>query len=83
MSIPPETIEVGRCYLYRAERGPRVLRVLALLPDGRVQYDLRNCYSAGSRKLWKVGILDRARFAQMAEIEVSCDWMPSADEDSR
>ena len=80
MSLPPETIEVGKCYLNHVERGPRVLRVLALLPDGRVQYEYQNRYGTRPLNKWNAGILDRAAFARIAEREVPCDWTPETDE---
>jgi hypothetical protein len=38
MSAPPESIEVGQCYL--TEDG-RVRKVMRLLPDGRIRYRYR------------------------------------------
>jgi hypothetical protein len=79
VSLPPETIEVGKCYLNHVERGPRVLRVLALLPDGRIQYDYQNRYGTRLLSKWNASILDRAAFARMAERQVPCDWTPAED----
>ena len=67
MSILPESIEVGKCYL---TDGNTVRRVVTIHPDGRVQYEWR----AGLRKKWKAGILPRREFAVAAEQEVTCDW---------
>ncbi len=73
MSILPESIEVGKCYL---TDGNTVRRVVTIHPDGRVQYEWR----AGYRKKWKVGILSRREFAVAAEREVPCDWTRDTDE---
>ena len=72
MSIPPEIIEVGKCYL---TDGKTVRRVGTIHPDGRIQYEWR----AGLRKKWKAGILPRREFAVAAEQEVPCDWRPERD----
>ena len=69
MSLPPESIQVGRCYLIEAGQ---VRRVLAILPDGRVQYEQR----AGHRPTWQVrrsGILGMRLFSSSVERPVPCD----------
>ena len=66
-------IEVGKCYLTDAAS---VRRVVAVHPDGRVQYEWR----LGHRKTWKVGILSLREFAAAAEREVPCDWMRDGNE---
>ena len=76
MTILPERIEVGRCYL---THGNIVRRVVTILPDKRVQYEWRG----GHRMKWKSGILSSREFALAAEREVPCDWTPTADEASR
>ncbi len=76
MSIPPESIEVGRCYL---TDGGRIRRVIRLMPDGRVQFEHR-----GARLLqkapWVTGMQEMRSFAFQIEREVPCDWTPEADE---
>ena len=79
MSLPLEMIEPGKCYLNHVERGPRILRVLALLPDGRVQYEYQNRYGTKRVSKWSAGMLNRAAFSRMAEREVPCDWTPDDD----
>ncbi len=73
MPIPPESIEVGTCYLTGADT---VRRVVMIHRDGRIQYAWR----AGYRKKWKVGILMRREFAAAAEREILCDWTPEQAE---
>lgn len=72
MSVPPGSIEAGKCYL---TNGSTVRRVVAIHADGRVQYEWR----LGHRKKWKAGILTRREFVAAAEREVSCDWTPEGD----
>jgi hypothetical protein len=69
MSLPIESIKVGKCYLTGDNT---VRRVVMIHPDGRIQYEWR----AGYRKKWKVGILSCREFAAAAEREVPCDWRP-------
>ena len=72
MSIPPESIQVGQCYL--SETG-KVCRVTGVLPDQRVQFAWRN--AASRRMVWRreVGIMSVADFARSIEHSVPCDWM--------
>ncbi len=72
MSIPPESIQIGQCYL---TDGSIVRRVVRILPDGRTQYEWRG----GHRMKWKAGILSRREFALTAEREVPCDWTPERE----
>ena len=74
MSMPPGSIEVGKCYLM--ETG-HLCRVVALMPDGTVQYESRGEYSHTA--LWKSGAEDDWSVAMLAEREVPCDWTPEAD----
>ncbi len=74
MSIPPESIRVGKCYLM--ETG-HVRRVVRIMPDGRIQYEHRVAYAVP--RIWKTGIQEGRSFAFMAEREVACDWTPDGD----
>lgn len=71
MSIPPEIIEVGKCYLVDGTRVLYVRRVMRLMPDGRVQYESR---TARAVKGWQPGMLSLGEFASQAKHEVPCDW---------
>ena len=75
MSIPPESIQVGQCYLAKGDKAVRIRRVIRIMPDGRVQYEQRS-----PKTLWQSGIQERRSFAAMLEREVPCDWAPEADE---
>jgi hypothetical protein len=77
MSIPPERIEVGQCYLTRSGQ---VRRVRAF-HEGRVQFEARSKPPRpSSRWVWRPGILDPETFAAMIERPVPCDWTPESDE---
>ncbi len=76
MSIPPESIQVGQCYLM--ETG-QVVSIMALLPSGAVQFLQR----AGHTPEWarsKARVLNLRSFAFSAERPVSCDWTPESDD---
>ena len=67
MSVPPESIEVGQCFLFRGEV---IRRVVSIMPNGDVQYELR-----GPRPL--KGRLNA--FASAAIKAVSCDYEPGSE----
>ncbi len=75
MAVPPESIRVGRCYLAGRQLGPRVQRVVAILPNGRVQYEWRK-HQQGK---WRSGILDLREFAFGVDQEVPCEWTPAQE----
>ncbi len=77
MSIPPESLEVGKCYLLNTGHVRRVIRIM---PDGRVQFEHRMGHTPTG---WKTGIQEGRSFAFMIEREVPCDWTPETDEDGR
>ena len=76
MTIPPESIEVGKCYL--GDNG-KVWRVVRLWPDSRVQFEFR-ARSRGEARVWKPGMLLLRDFASSAQREVPCDWAPETDD---
>ena len=85
MSLPPESIEVGKCYLARGYlvaggNAPMVRRVKQIHPDGRVQFERRRGLVPAGRP-WPVsGTMQLDAFALAVEREVPCDWMPEANE---
>jgi hypothetical protein len=74
MSLPPESIQVGECYL--TSMGT-VRRVTRLLP-GRVQYEQRPAHR-GTWANHRTDILDLRSFAFLVERPVPCDWTPETD----
>jgi hypothetical protein len=75
MTIPSESVEVGKCYLGDNGQARRVVR---LWPDGRVQYETRARYRPNATT-WKPGMLSGLAFAVTALREVPCDWTPDTD----
>ncbi len=76
MSLSPESIEVGQCYLM--ETG-QIVRIMALLPSGAVQFMQRS----GHVPEWarsKTRVLNLRSFAFSAERPVPCDWTLEDDE---
>ena len=78
MRLPPESIEVGRCYLMESGQVRRVLRIM---PDGRFQYEHRMGHAAA--RSWRTGMQSGHLFANLIEREVPCDWIPDTDEADR
>ncbi|MDQ4136864.1 MAG: hypothetical protein M3158_11820 [Pseudomonadota bacterium] len=76
MTVPPESVEVGKCYLM--ETG-HVRRVVRIMQDGRVQYEFRPTNRRNSHQ-WRPGIQEGHAFAYSAEREVPCDWTPEENE---
>jgi hypothetical protein len=74
MSIPPESIEPGRCYLTQAGHVRRVVRIK---PNGRVQFMYR---PGDALKNWRVGGDMRRSFAAVALREIPCDWTSETNE---
>lgn len=81
MTLPPESIQVGKCYLVEAERSRRskgIRRVVRIMPDGRVQFERRPAHQVNAGA-WKPGMQEVRAFALQAEREVPCDWTPEDD----
>jgi hypothetical protein len=75
VSVSPESIQVGECYLTNMGT---IRRVTGLLP-GRVQYQQR----PGHRLTWanhRTDILDLRSFAFLVERPVPCDWTLESDD---
>ncbi len=84
MPVPSESIEVGKCYLARAEvqaggNAARVRRVTRIYHDGRVQYELRRGPIEPGHARPRQGTTSITSFAHQAEREVSCGWTPEED----
>jgi hypothetical protein len=76
MPIPPESIQVGQCYLML---DGEVRRVLRLLPNEGVHYESRAGMIVQAFG-WKPGVLARSAFAALIDRPVPCDWTPESDE---
>ncbi len=78
MSLPPESIEPGRCYLLEGDQQRWVRLVAHILPSGRVRLESRD--AAHSKAfIWANGTADLTSFAEAALREVPCAWTPDAD----
>ena len=77
MTVAPESLQVGHCYLTRSGQ---VRRVRAF-HEGRVQFEARSKPPRpSSRWAWRPGIVDLDTFAAMVERPVACDWTPETEE---
>ena len=76
MSVPPESIEIGQCYL--TDTG-KVRRVVRILPNGRVQFEWRSGHII-PKVAWRTDVIDLRSFAVSVERPVRCDWTPERDE---
>jgi hypothetical protein len=74
VSLPPESLEVGKCYLTNTGQ---VRRVLVMLP-GRVQFE-RRVKTRGLKLGWIRDIAETRAFASSVEREVPCDWTPERE----
>ncbi len=76
MGLPPESIELGKCYLTNTGR---VWRIINLLPDGRILYEHRPGH-VPHMKRWQAGIIEGHLAAEiLIEREVACDWKPERE----
>ena len=78
MSVPPERIQPGRCYLLHAGRMGRVRRVIDIRSDGTVQFAVRR--DVQPRPVWIPAMQTLRSFAKAVEREASCDVSPEGDE---
>ncbi len=76
MSLQPETIEVGKCYLGDRQR---LLHVTHVTPDRWVRFRYHEAHPALADAWW-AGRLSVREFAAQALREVPCDWTPEGQE---
>ncbi len=74
MSVPPESIEVGKCYLTNSGF---VRRVLEISPQGWIVYERRPAYRPEA--VWLECNQHLSGFAPQIEREVPCDWTPERE----
>jgi hypothetical protein len=79
MTITPESIEVGKCYLLEGELQRSVRLVTHILPSGRVRFEGRDA-DVVRAFVWAGGTSDLTAFAEAALHEVPCDWTPETDQ---
>ncbi len=78
MSLPPESIELGKCYLTNTGRVWRIIRVM---PDGRILYEQRS--RRVPAKTWQPGMLVALTAEMLIVREIPCDWTPERDQTTR
>ena len=83
MSVPPESLEVGQCYLVRNEKGLQVRRVVQVMPDGRVRFERRVRTTGRSKDGWVSQVAGGRAFATGIVRKVPCDWTPETDDTER
>jgi hypothetical protein len=75
MSVPPESLELGKCYLTRNDQ---VIRLMKLLSDGQAVYAFRS--STVARMFgWTGATTSLQVLARLIEYEVPCDWTPERE----
>ena len=72
MTMLPNTIQVGKCYITRNDQ---VARVVNLLSSGHVIYAFRSSMAASTCR-WTGAEMDLQAFAMLVEREVTPDWTP-------
>ncbi len=77
MSVPPESVQVGQCYL---DAKGHIRRVTDLKPGGKVQYEIRRGPVREGHPWPRSGTTTVLMFAGSAQRPVPCDWMPERDE---
>jgi hypothetical protein len=76
MSVPPESIEVGKCYLLERLRVSRVCLVTDLMAGSSVRFEWRDASGSGGVFIWTTGATDLRTFASEVLREVPCEWTP-------
>jgi hypothetical protein len=72
VSLAPESIQSGQCYL---TTNGQVARVLRLSAEERVSYEFRDGTVARAFG-WTAGVTDLRSFTHLVERQVPCDWTP-------
>jgi hypothetical protein len=76
VSLPPESIQVGQCYLMSTRNIVR--RVLHVLGDGKLMVETRKADAPHGP--WRTDMLTVRFFVSSTERPVPCDWTPETDE---
>ncbi len=82
MTISPESIQVGKCYLADRRQSPQVWQVTTIFADGRLEYKNRPVNPELSQRL-RSARTSLQLFASGIDRKVPCDWSPGADEASQ
>ncbi len=79
MSVPPESIEIGKRYVIGRRGKLWIRRVIQVTPDQRVYFTTWSADLTSSPN-WKLQMQGLAPFASTVLREVPCDWTPRTDE---
>lgn len=75
MTVPPGSIEVGKCYLTNSGQVRRATRIL---PSGWIRYEWRPAGEPSAA--WQAASQVAPSFTFQIKREVPCDWTPERDE---
>ncbi len=78
MTITPESIQVGKCYLADRREDPQIRQVIQIFPDGRLEYR-RRPLNPGLRQQWRSEMTSVQLFPSSVTREVPCDWTPERE----
>ncbi len=78
MAVPPESIEIGKCYLVKSNK---IRRVIGLMSDDRVHYEQRRGLVRKGHPWPYRTILSMRSFSAAAQREVPCDCTPATGSD--
>jgi len=76
VSISPDTVQVGRCYL---AQGQRFLQVTHVTADGRVRFKYLDLCASSMPEIWWAGMLNLRDFAATALREIPCAREPETN----
>jgi hypothetical protein len=76
VAIPPDTIEIGKCYLLETQNVSRVCLVTDLMGGSSVRFECRDAAPPGGVFVWANKATDLRSFAHEVLREVHCDWTP-------
>jgi hypothetical protein len=74
MSLPPDSLKAGECYLMRSGQVRRII----VLDGDRVRYEARQKH--WKHWAWHPGIVPTTVLASMVERAVPLEWTPETDE---
>ncbi len=78
MSVAPESIEVGKCYLTDAAGVQRVIEIALI---GKVIHEHRS--TRERQEEWIAGTATLRGFAFITVREAPCDWTPEMDSEEQ
>jgi hypothetical protein len=74
VAVPPESIEIGKCYLVKSNK---IRRVIGLMSDDRVHYEQRRGLVRKGHPWPYRTVMSMRSFSAAAQREVPCDCTPA------